>query len=684
MSAHRSISTAFVTALAVSSCGLLLGSASALATGFRFSSSFGSAGEGPGQLEGPRGLAVEASTGDVFVVDSANMRVEKFNAEGTVLGEFDGAETPQKELSNAYGVAVDNDPSSPSYEDVYVAVVGAVAAVDKFKPKTPGSNSYEYVCQLTGPGGGCVKENGAPTTTFRFPYGLAVDGSGNLYVAQQNFGAPFVYEFDSAGDDVATIENEHLEALTALTVDASGDIYVANSPFSAANLVKLNASHEYQSTVDTDEPTAVTVDPEGDVYVVDAGGGYRVSEYDPAGKSVEEFGAGEIGESEGIAYSPTNGDLYVTDLEHDEVHVFERGASFALPVVTIAPVEPTAAGATLKGSVNPEGEAGTHWYFAWGETEAYGSRTPVEEVAQGVGPVPVEAKLTGLVPNTTYHDQLFAYNKHDESKPAGSGDQKIMTEAIAPVLGGEPASFLAAKAATLTAKVNPEHSPTEFHFDYGTSEGYGQETPAESAGSGFASAFVSQRVEGLTPATTYHFRVVATNEQGMTERGPDETFTTGAESPPLAITGAASGITQTGAIVSGTVDPEGYATGYVLELGTTSTYGTQISGSVGPGAEAQAVSVALQGLAPSTTYHFRFAAVNRNGTSYGADDTLTTAGYSYSLVQPPTQLLLPAPPIVFPFETTTPKPRPEKPKKRVKKPKSKHKKALKRASRRRR
>src|SRR5439155_449663 len=72
---------------------------------------------------------------------------------------------------------------------------------------------------------------------------------------------------------------------------------------------------------------------------------------------------------------------------------------------------------------------------------------------------------------------------------------------------------------------------TSHRFEYGPSAGYGSQTSAASAGSGAASVAVSAAIDKLTPATLYHFRVVASNATG-TSYGPDRTFTTSAS--PLA------------------------------------------------------------------------------------------------------------------------------------------------------
>ena len=67
-------------------------SAPALAVrGHVFSSSFGSAGSGAGQLSEPAGVAVNEASGDVYVVDKGDDRVERFSSTGAYLGEFNGS-----------------------------------------------------------------------------------------------------------------------------------------------------------------------------------------------------------------------------------------------------------------------------------------------------------------------------------------------------------------------------------------------------------------------------------------------------------------------------------------------------------------------------------------------------------------------------------------------------------------
>jgi hypothetical protein len=97
--------------------------------------------------------------------------------------------------------------------------------------------------------------------------------------------------------------------------------------------------------------------------------------------------------------------------------------------------------------------------------------------------------------------------------------------------------------------------------------------------------------------------------------------------PPAVLTGAATGISATGATLAGQLDPNARAATYHFEYGKTTSYG---SSTVPQQADASVtlapVSVAVSGLAPATVYHYRLVASNADGTTVGADQTFTTSG----------------------------------------------------------
>jgi len=81
---------------------------------------------------------------------------------------------------------------------------------------------------------------------------------------------------------------------------------------------------------------------------------------------------------------------------------------------------PTAA--TLRGSVNPHGQATDAW-FEWGETTAYGNTTPVQTIGSGVDLVSISEPITGLSPGVTYHYRVVAQNATGTSY----GDDRTFT-----------------------------------------------------------------------------------------------------------------------------------------------------------------------------------------------------------------------------------------------------------------
>ena len=99
----------------------------------------------------------------------------------------------------------------------------------------------------------------------------------------------------------------------------------------------------------------------------------------------------------------------------------------------------------------------------------------------------------------------------------------------------------------------------------------------------------------------------------------------GAAEKPVATTGGAANITSTTALLNGSVDPKGAATTYLFQFGTTRLYESR-TGSLdaGSGSKGKKIAIAVVGLVPNTTYHYRLVAQNRKGLTFGKDRTLKT------------------------------------------------------------
>jgi outer membrane protein assembly factor BamB len=202
------------------------------------------------------------------------------------------------------------------------------------------------------------------------------------------------------------------------------------------------------------------------------------------------------------------------------------------------------------------------------------------------------------------------------------------------------ASGVARTTATIGGVVNPKGKAASYHFEWGpgTGSAYPNRTPAsdQPAGSDSADHAFSANLTGLVASTTYHFRVVATNCGGCvsgTAYGADRTFTTSASpappppppKPPLSTTTDAGSVGADSATLNGTVDPQGQATTYHFEWGTSPSYGSATAGATASaGSGQQAVAATLGSLESGTTYHFRLVAESAGGTSFGLDRSFTT------------------------------------------------------------
>ena len=109
---------------------------------------------------------------------------------------------------------------------------------------------------------------------------------------------------------------------------------------------------------------------------------------------------------------------------------------------------------------------------------------------------------------------------------------------------------------------------------------------------------------------------------------------TAAVSPPAATTGFATSTGPSSENLSGVVNPNGAATTYHFEYGTTASYGSATPDTTaGAGTRNVPASAVVTGLVPGTVYHDRLVAVSSAGTSVGADETFTAGGVITSQVR---------------------------------------------------
>jgi hypothetical protein len=109
-----------------------------------------------------------------------------------------------------------------------------------------------------------------------------------------------------------------------------------------------------------------------------------------------------------------------------------------------------------------------------------------------------------------------------------------------------------------------------------------------------------------------------------------------AGAPVKPTTKPATNVADTSATLAGHVFPDASVTTYFyFQYGTTTSYGSQTPTDGPVNGTDKDVSANVTGLAPSTTYHYRVAATNTDGTSYGDDMTFTTLAAGTGPGNPP-------------------------------------------------
>ena len=190
-----------------------------------------------------------------------------------------------------------------------------------------------------------------------------------------------------------------------------------------------------------------------------------------------------------------------------------------------------------------------------------------------------------------------------------------------PTVTTTAATGITCTGATLNGSLNPNGAATTYHFEWGTTTAYGNNTPVVSAGSAYANTNVAAPLTGLTSGITYHFRLVAVSVDGTTN-GSDVTFI---PCVPAVSTTAASAITMTTATSGGNVTTDGGSAVTARGVCWSTLANPVVTGNhTTDGAGIGTYVSLITGLTANTLYHIRAYATNGNGTFYGNELSFST------------------------------------------------------------
>jgi DNA-binding beta-propeller fold protein YncE len=349
----------------------------------KYKSQFGKAGEGEGQFKGPAGDAVMNSSGNVWVVDHGNNRVEEWSATGTLLHTYGKKGTGSLQFESPEGIAINQGTGN-----VYVA--------DKGNNRIEELNSKgEYV--------GAFGEKGSELGKLSSPVGVAVAPNGSVWVA--DYGNNRVDEFTESGGYLGSFgkegsENGQFKGPTGIAFSGenayvvdSGNDRVQEFSMSGQYVAKFGTKGTGSNQFET--PYGIATEPvSGDLYVADSGNNC-IQEFNPAGVFVITYGKkgeGTNGEFSGPAALAFNsaGDAYVADTGNNRLQELEPKYSTNNPLPE-APALGTSSVSTIDYNIPISGAGAPHEMTKvelekWGQTDDPAEPVPGEPLATAIFP----------------------------------------------------------------------------------------------------------------------------------------------------------------------------------------------------------------------------------------------------------------------------------------------------------
>ncbi len=238
--------------------------------------------------------------------------------------------------------------------------------------------------------------------------------------------------------------------------------------------------------------------------------------------------------------------------------------------------------------------------------------------------------ITGLSSGTTYYFRVRATNDGGASANSNTANATTMGVIQPPAAPSVLTATAVSSSQINLSWTDNASDETGFAIDLATDVNFTQNLLTSTVGPNSGSS-ASASVTGLSPGTTYYFRVRATNGGGVSANSNTANATTMAViQPPAAPTALSATAVSSGQINLSWTDNATSETGFAIDLATDVNF-TQNMVTTTVGANTTLTSIT--GLSPSTTYYFRVRATNSGGAS--ANSNTASATTSAVVIQPP-------------------------------------------------
>jgi hypothetical protein len=627
----------------------------------------GAATAGNGAFDDPAAVAVDGDTGNVYVSDRGNRRVNVYDGGGAFIVSF-GFDVQVGGITS-YEICGDlaGDVCKAGVGGAGVGQVGSVAGF---------SSSSSLGIAVSQPDG-----EAASGTVF-------LADTENRRVNTYGLDGTSPSSFGSAANFAAT-----QPALVA--VDSRGIVYASDAEDGAevdrydsqnANGVGVGFLESIAAEIDEEQTVTFTGFKSGDQFELTCpDGSIAHIAYPDALSTIDETVEDALKNSCGV------GGFFVARTASSAVMVVFRGNFTTTDVPQMACTPKTGSGSCSVGTVRNGSDAGVllpgYRIFGFGDVtaEAFGTHGlavdpdsdgpgPDEDVlhvlrkpfsgntvVQQLGPLndPGLTAAAGGIDDT--HGNLTGFNfvtalgvsESADRLFVSSGARVFVLDDPPPFPGATiaPVSAITDTTATFSGVVDPKGGRVTCRFQYATDPDFtapvvdvGEaECPALASGGGPQA--VSQDVTGLDPNTTYFARLVVTRQFDTSSSSTSSirSFKTDAVPPVISDVGAVH-VTDTSARLVATIDPRHNPTGYVFEYGATPALGSSTAPlGIGDGTDPIVVSQVIGGLSKDTTYYFRVIATNLIGTTTSPGNAFHTrtiqlpnpAERAYEQVSPP-------------------------------------------------